>query len=125
MITLYPYITNIFPSNAKSIKEADVVVFGVPYDSTVDFLPGTRFGPRIIREASNFIEPFDTETEKNLLDEVKIIDIGDLEPVRGNSEKTVERVKGQIQQILQKNKFPLILGGEHLISLGAVKAFSS
>ena len=122
MITLYPYITNIFPSNAKSIKEADVVVFGVPYDSTVDFLPGTRFGPRIIREASNFIEPFDTETEKNLLDEVKIIDIGDLEPVRGNSEKTVERVKGQMQQILQKNKFPLILGGEHLISLGAVKA---
>lgn len=118
----YPHITNKFPSNVENINEAQIVVFGVPFDSTVDFLPGTRFGPKIIREAACFIEPFDIESEKNILDEIKIVDIGDLEPVRGSSEKTIERVKEQIGDILKKKKIPLMLGGEHTISLGAVKA---
>lgn len=118
----HPYITNIFPSNVDSSEKADIIVFGVPFDSTVDYLPGTRFGPKIIREATNFIEPFDIKTGKNLLEIVKIKDIGDLEPVRGNSKETLERVREQIDKILKKNKFPLMLGGEHAISLGAVKA---
>lgn len=122
METIHSHVTNVFPSNVKSVKEADVIVFGVPYDSTVDFIPGTRFGPRVIRESANFIEPFDIESGKNLLDYVKIMDIGDLEPVRGDSKMTVWRVKDQVHQILRKKKFSLMLGGEHLISLGAVKA---
>lgn len=118
----YQHITNIFPSNVKKVEEADIVVFGVPFDSTVDFLPGTRFGPKIIREAANFIEPFDTDTQKNILEKLKIIDIGDIEPVRGSSEKTIERVKKQVEEILNKKKFPLMLGGEHSITLGIIKA---
>jgi agmatinase len=111
-----------FPSNVKSEKDADVVVFGVPFDSTVDYLPGTRFGPKIIREAANFIEPFDLKTGKNILEQIKIFDAGDLTPNRGNSEKTVEIVKETFGSVLKKNKFPVMIGGEHLISLGAVKA---
>lgn len=118
----FPHITNRFPSNVNSVKEAKIIVFGVPYDSTVDFHPGTRFGPKIIREASNYIEPFDVETQKNILEELKIIDIGDLEPVRGNSLETVKRVEGQIRKIMKMKKFPLMLGGEHLITLGAARA---
>jgi len=120
----YTYVTSSFPSNVKRMKDAKVVVFGVPLDSTVDYLPGTRFGPRIIREAANFIEPFDIEIKKNLLDEVKIIDIGDIEPVRGNAEKTLERVEKQVKKIIKMKKFPVMLGGEHLLSLGAVKALA-
>jgi agmatinase len=105
------------------MEEAEIVVFGVPFDSTVDFLPGTRFGPRIIREAANFIEPFDVEMQKNVLEEIKIFDLGDLEPCRGKAEETVERVKGQVKELIKLKKMPLMLGGEHLISLGAVKAF--
>ncbi|MBL7170349.1 MAG: agmatinase [Candidatus Aenigmarchaeota archaeon] len=116
------YNISVFPSNTKKMKDAQVVVFGVPLDSTVDYLPGTRFGPKIIREAANFIEPFDIETKKNLLDEVKIMDIGDIEPVRGNVEKSLERVEEQVRKIIKDKKFPLMLGGEHLLSLGAVKA---
>ncbi len=118
----YMYNISSFPNNSK-IEDAQVVVFGVPLDSTVDYIPGTRFGPKIIREAANFIEPFDIETKKNLLDEVKIVDIGDIEPVRGNAEKTLERIEEQVKEIINAKKFPLMLGGEHLISLGAVKAF--
>ncbi|MCX8179521.1 MAG: agmatinase [Candidatus Aenigmarchaeota archaeon] len=118
----YEFIANKFPTNVERVKEAMVLVFGVPFDSTVDFLPGTRFGPKIIREAANFIEPFDVELNKNLLEEIKIYDLGDLEPVRGDAEKTVERVKEQIKEIIEMKKFPLMLGGEHTISLGAVKA---
>lgn len=103
------------------MEEADILVFGVPFDSTVDYLPGCRFGPNAIREASNFIEPFDIDTQKNLLEERKIIDIGDISPVRGNSEKTVERVTETMKGILLKKKFPVMLGGEHTISLGAVR----
>jgi len=118
----YQHITNKFPSNTENANDAKVIVFGVPFDSTVDFLPGTRFGPKIIREAANFIEPFDIELEKNVLDEIKVFDLGDLEPVRGNSEKTIQRVKEQIDEIIKMKKFPLMLGGEHSISLGATKA---
>jgi len=119
----YEFVADKFPSNVDKAAKADVVVFGVPYDSTVDFLPGTRFGPRIIREAANFIEPFDVDLGKNVLEEVKIIDIGDLEPARGDAEKTVRRVEEQLKEIAKMKKFPLMLGGEHLISLGAAKAF--
>ena len=115
------YSTSSFPNNVKKMKDAKVVVFAVPLDSTVDYLPGTRFGPRIIREAANFIEPFDIETERNILD-ISIIDIGDIGPVRGNAEKTLERIEEQVKKIIKAKKFPLMLGGEHLISLGAVKA---
>ena len=118
----HAYTTSSFPSNAKNMKDAKVVVFGVPLDSTVDYLPGTRFGPKIIREAANFIEPFDIHLQKNLLERMNIIDIGDIEPVRGNAEKTLERVEGQFKEITKRKKFPVMLGGEHLISLGAVKA---
>lgn len=99
-----------------------LLFFGVPLDATVDYSSGTRFGPKIIREAANFIEPFDIETKKNLLELVKIIDIGDIEPVRGNAEKTLERIQKQVEKIIDAKKFPLMLGGEHLLSLGVVKA---
>lgn len=117
------FITSKFPSNVEDMKDADVVVFGVPYDATVDFLPGTRFGPKIIREAANFIEPFDVEMGRNVLEQVKIFDLGDLEPVRGDAKKTIERVEEQVKEIVKMKKFPVMLGGEHLITLGAVKAF--
>jgi len=116
------YQTGKFPANVEKIENADIVVFGVPFDSTVDYLPGTRFGPKIIREASNFIELFDIDEKKNLLDTKKIIDIGDLEPVRADSLKMVEKISEKVSEIVKKNKFFVMLGGEHLISLGAVNA---
>ncbi len=121
----YEYITSKFPSSVDNIKDAEIVVFGVPFDSTVDFLPGSRFGPKIIREAANFIEPFDIEMQKNLLEHKKIFDIGDLEPCRGDAKKTIDRVEDQVKELIKMKKLPLMLGGEHLISLGAVKAFKN
>ncbi|MEM5804047.1 MAG: arginase family protein, partial [Candidatus Aenigmatarchaeota archaeon] len=100
----YEFITSKFPSSVENIRDAEVIVFGVPYDATVDFLPGTRFGPKIIREAANFIEPFDVELGKNVLEEVKIFDLGDLEPVRGDAKKTVERVEEQVKEIIKMKK---------------------
>ena len=119
----HAYLVSRFPSSAERVEEAEVLVFGVPFDATVDFLPGTRFGPRIIREAANFIEPFDVELQKNVLEEVKIFDLGDLEPCRGRAEETVKRVEEQVKEFIKLKKMPLMLGGEHLISLGAVRAF--
>jgi agmatinase len=121
----YEYIASKFPSSVERIEEAEVVVFGVPFDSTVDFLPGTRFGPKITREAANFIEPFDVDLQKNVLEEVKIFDLGDLEPCRGKAEETVKRIEEQVKELIKLKKMPLMLGGEHLISLGAVKAFGN
>jgi agmatinase len=117
----YVYNTSLFPSNAENLKETKIAVFGVPLDSTVDYLPGTRFGPKIIREAANFIEPFNLEIEKNLLEEVKISDLGDISPVRGNSQETLVEIEKKVKELTASKKFPLMLGGEHLISLGAIK----
>jgi agmatinase len=117
------YMSYRFPSSAESEKDAEVVVFGVPFDSTVDYMPGTRFGCRAVREAANFIEPFDLKTRKNILEEVKIFDAGDLTPNRGDSKETVGIVEKYVSGLLKAKKFPLMIGGEHLVSLGAVKAF--
>ncbi|OGI15654.1 agmatinase [Candidatus Micrarchaeota archaeon RBG_16_49_10] len=121
MIFMESYSSYRFPASAKSEKEADLVVFGVPFDSTVDYMPGARFGCRAVREATNFIEPFDLKTGKNILEKTKIFDAGDLAPNRGDSKETVEIVRRYVEGLLKKGKFPLMIGGEHLISLGAVK----
>ena len=106
--------------SAALYEEAKVIVFGVPFDSTSYFNTGSRFGPNAIREASDSIDPFDPLVGK---ESPVIHDIGNISPILGNAEKTVERVH-EVEEIIKKDKkVPFMLGGEHTSTLGALKTF--
>ena len=102
-------------------EEADIVIFGAPFDSTTSFRPGARFGPAAIRHESFGLESYSLYQDKDLTD-YAIMDSGDLELCFGSSEAALEDIRNRAKTILSDAKFPLLIGGEHLVTLGAVRA---
>ncbi len=102
-------------------EEADIVIFGAPFDSTTSFRPGARFGSAAIRHESFGLESYSLYQDKDLTD-YNIMDSGDLELCFGNSEAALQEIEERAGIILKDNKFPLLIGGEHLVTLGAVWA---
>lgn len=101
--------------------EATTVLFGVPYDSTTSFRPGARFGPKAIRSESFGLESYSPYQDRDLVD-YKIFDGGDLELPFGDPVPVLTQIEETIGEILDDGKLPAMLGGEHLITLGAVRA---
>ncbi|WP_312102041.1 agmatinase [Pygmaiobacter massiliensis] len=102
-------------------SEADTVLFGVPFDGTTSFRPGTRFGPAAMRGESFGIETYSPYSDRDLVD-CSIFDGGDLELPFGNTEKVLELTWDYTAQLLRDGKCPVMLGGEHLVTLGTVRA---
>lgn len=102
-------------------KDADIVIFGAPFDSTTSFRPGTRFGPQAIRSESFGIETYSPYQDKDLSD-INVFDCGDLELPFGSPEKALLDIEHRTQTILDDGKIPCMIGGEHLVTLGAVRA---
>lgn len=105
----------------KEYNEANIVLFGVPFDGTTSFRPGTRFGPAAIRNESFGIETYSPYSNQDLVD-LSVFDNGDLELPFGNTGKVLSITEEFTSQILTDGKIPVMLGGEHLITLGAVRA---
>jgi len=101
--------------------KAKLVLFGAPFDSTTSYRPGTRFGPSAIRHESFGIETYSPYQDLDLED-YAIFDSGDLELCFGSSEKALKDIEERADIILNDNKFPLMIGGEHLVTLGSVRA---
>lgn len=102
-------------------KEAEAVLFGAPFDSTASFRPGTRFGPLAVRNESFGLETYSPYQDKDLLD-CKIFDSGDLELPFGDTEKVLKAIEERTKIILEDGKLPVMIGGEHLVTLGSVRA---
>ncbi len=98
-----------------------VALFGVPYDGTTSFRPGARFGPAAIREVSNGLESYDPQLDLDL-EELAFADLGAVEIPCGAPEPVVEAVRRATRAVLALGPHPLMLGGEHSISSGAVAA---
>ncbi len=109
-----------FMGSTESYEEAAVVMVGVPMDFTCSFRPGTRFGPQKIREVSIGIEEYSIYMDKSLED-FEYYDSGDLDLPFGNVEKSLDMIGQAAKEIIEDNKFPLFIGGEHLISVPVIK----
>jgi agmatinase len=107
--------------NECGFEEANIVVFGAPFDGTTSFRPGTRFGPQAIRNDFYGIESYSPLLNKDLED-FKLYDAGDLVLPFGNTKNALNMIKEQVSDILNKGKFPFLLGGEHLVSLPAIES---
>lgn len=105
----------------SSFEEASIVLYGAPFDSTTSFRPGARFGPSVMRHESFGLETYSPYQDKDLID-ISVFDSGDLELCFGSSEIALSDIQKRAEEILKAGKFPLLLGGEHLVTLGAVRA---
>lgn len=115
-----PNIMNFIAAEAD-FDEARAVIFGAPFDGTTSFRPGTRFGPGAVRAESDGIETYSPYQNKDLED-IAVFDSGDLLLPFGNTEAVLEEICARTAEILEAGKMPVMLGGEHLVTLGAVRA---
>ena len=102
-------------------EESKIVVFGAPFDSTTSFRPGTRFASATMRNESFGIETYSPYQDKDLED-VNVFDAGDLELSFGNSESALKDIEDATAEILEDGKIPFMIGGEHSVTLGSVRA---
>lgn len=95
-------------------------IIGIPFDSTSTYKPGSRFGPKAIREASYNFERYNMVLNKTL--DVPLFDFGDIEVIQGNFRKTCQITVETISELLDMGITPIVIGGEHTISFGVLKA---
>lgn len=100
---------------------ASAVIFGAPFDSTTSFRPGARFGPSAMRSESFGIETYSMYQDLDLED-LSVCDAGDLELPFGNAAAALNVIEQAASEIFDGGKIPVMLGGEHLVTLGAVRA---
>lgn len=105
----------------SSYRTASIVLYGAPFDSTTSYRPGARFGPAAMRHESYGLETYSPYQDKDLTDG-SVFDSGDLELCFGSSESALVDIESRAAEILRDGKLPLLLGGEHLVTLGAVRA---
>lgn len=103
---------------------AAAVLIGAPFDGTTSFVPGTRFGPARIREASLGLEEYSPALDAALT-EVRLADSGDLELPFGNVAEALEKIEAACRSVIGAGGLPFLLGGEHLATLPAVRACQS
>lgn len=109
------YSGNIFIAAQQNYAKAQAVIYGMPMDFTVSFRPGSRFGPKRIREVSIGLEEYSPYLDKQL-DEVEFFDAGDIPLPFGNAQRSLDMIGDYVRKLLDDGKFPLGLGGEHLVS---------
>ncbi len=117
---LMPNIETFIGCNA-SYEDAKIVLFGAPFDSTTSFRPGARFGPAAMRHESFGLETYSPYQDADLTD-YTVFDSGDLELCFGSTEAALWDIEDRTETILADGKLPVLLGGEHLVTLGAFRA---
>jgi len=102
-------------------QESKIVIFGAPFDGTTSYRPGTRFASSAMRNESFGIETYSPYLDKDLTD-ISVYDGGDLELAFGNTEGALGRIEEYTAKVIGDGKIPCMIGGEHLVTLGAVRA---
>lgn len=114
------FIETNFISAKTSFTESHAVILGCPFDGTASFRPGARFGPSAIRKSSWGIETFSPYLNRDLIS-MRVHDMGDLELPLGEKQLSFRLIREALRKILSHKKFPVVLGGDHLITLPVVE----
>jgi agmatinase len=102
--------------------DVDAAVIGVPFDTATSFRTGTRFGPEAIRSASALLRPYHPVLDVDVFATLSLVDGGDLSVTPGNALKTTGQIDEQLRPLLAAGIVPLVLGGDHSIVLGELRA---
>jgi len=105
-------------------NEAQIVIFGAGYDGTTSNRPGSRFAPAAMRAESYGLETYSPYLDKDLEEDAKVYDAGDLELYGRSASAMLNIVEQATSEILEMGKIPMMIGGEHLVTLGAIRAMA-
>ena len=119
-----PFLDRNWMGQNEDYASSDIVMLGMPFDGTVSYRSGSRFAPESIRLASWGLEEYSPNFEKDLND-VNFHDAGDLEFPLGNTYKSLEMIKENVEQIYSDKKKVFGVGGEHLVTLPTIQAISN
>lgn len=108
----------------RTTEQVDFAVVGVPFDGGVSNRTGQRYGPQHIRNASVLLRPYNPDQEIAIFDYCSGVDYGDIDVVPFNIHKTYEIMEQELFSLLDNQVIPIILGGDHSISLGSLRAFA-
>ena len=115
--------TSSFIGFGQEYDTSPVVLVGIPFDGTTSFRPGTRFAPAVVRPDSYGLETYSPYLDLDMED-YNLCDLGDIELPFGNTTKALKTIYKTFDQIIKDGKRPLTIGGEHLVSLPIIEAFS-
>ena len=115
-----PFVETNYISASASFEKSKGVILGCPYDGSASFRPGARFGPSAIRRASWGIETFSPYFQRDL-SQCSIHDMGDLELPLGEKKISLGLIRNGLGKILSEKKTPILLGGDHLITLPIIE----
>jgi agmatinase len=111
--------------NVTDPTGVDVAVAGVPFDTATSYRPGARFGPEGIRSASTLLRPYNPAQRVNVFERLSVVDWGDLAVTPGNAVKTLDQIARSVGELLSAGAVPVILGGDHSIVLGELRAHAA
>jgi agmatinase len=101
---------------------ADAAIIGVPFDTATSFRPGARYGPAAIREMSLMMRRWHPVLEIDIFNTLSVVDGGDVNTVPGNAQRTTALIAEQLMPVIQAETVPVVLGGDHSIVLGELRA---
>jgi agmatinase len=104
--------------------EFDAAAVGIPFDTATSFRPGARFGPEGIRSASVLLRPYHPVLEIDVLEALSVVDYGDLPVAPGDTQGTYRRIEQGLAPLVEAGVFPLVLGGDHSITLPELRALA-
>lgn len=117
-----PFISKNWMASDETPNNSEWIMIGVPFDGTCSFRPGTRFAPEQIRVASRGIETYSPYFNKDL-DDISFYDAGELDLPFGNTQRVLDMVYDVTREVLVAGKKYFGIGGEHLVSYPAIKAY--
>ena len=110
--------------HVTELESVDAAAIGIPFDTGTSYRSGARFGPEAIRSASALLRPFHTGFELDLLEAVSTVDYGDVPVAPGDTEGTFRRVEAALAPVVEAGVFPLVMGGDHSITLAELRALA-
>ncbi|MEN1968777.1 agmatinase [Lentibacillus sp. N15] len=105
-------------------EDVDFAVIGVPFDTAASNRTGQRYGPQHIRDFSVLLRPYNPDQDINIFDYCSGVDYGDIDIIPGNIHRTYDNIVHALEPILDKEIIPVMMGGDHSITLGHLRAFA-
>lgn len=109
-------------TKVDSAKGLDFAIAGAPFDTASSFRSGSRFGPNAIRNISAMMKPNNVILQVNIMENLKGGDIGDFNVTPGYIHPTYDTIEAGVAGILEENAVPIVLGGDHSITLAELRA---